>query len=90
VNLSKISSKNQVTVPKEIRQFLKVKEGDQLNWVPTSNGEVTIKKADVKTTMLDFFNKMSEEAEKQGLTEDDLLMELDKVREDKRNVQYKS
>jgi AbrB family looped-hinge helix DNA binding protein len=82
--ITKISSKNQVTIPKEVRRFLGVKEGDQLNWVQSSNGEVIIKKADVKTTMLDFFTKMSEEAKKQGLTEEDLLSELDQIREEKR------
>lgn len=84
MGITKISSKNQVTIPKEVRQYLGVKEGDQLNWVPAPDGEVIIKKADVKTTMLDFFTKMSEEAKKQGLTEEDLLFELDQIREEKR------
>lgn len=87
MDISKVSSKNQITVPKEVREFMGIGEGDRLNWVLKSNGEVTIKKADVKTEMIDFFTKMSKEAEKQGLTEEDLLSELDKIRGEKQNVQ---
>lgn len=86
MDISRVSSKNQVTVPKEVRRLMGIREGDRLSWIPNSNGEVIIKKADVKTEMLEFFTKMSEEANNQGLTEDDLLFELDRIREEKRNA----
>jgi len=39
---SKISSKGQVTIPKEIREYLKVKGSDKIFFTPLENGKVLI------------------------------------------------
>lgn len=39
---SKITSKNQVTIPKTVRDFLEVKSSDMIEWKIESNGKVTI------------------------------------------------
>lgn len=39
-----ITSKGQVTIPKEIREKLDLQEGDQLEFVITDDGELTIRR----------------------------------------------
>lgn len=83
MNFSKVSSKNQVVVPKEVREALGIQDGDQIQWVIRQQGEVVVRKVEIQTVIYDFFQMMAEEAEKQGLTEDELLDELKKVREER-------
>jgi len=45
MNLARVSSQGQVTVPVEIRRFLKIKEGDKLLFFRRENGEVVIDNA---------------------------------------------
>lgn len=83
MNFSKVSSKNQVVVPKEVREALGIQDGDQIQWVIRQQGEVVVRKVEIQTAIYDFFQMIAEEAEKQGLTEDELLDELKKVREER-------
>ncbi|KRL37601.1 AbrB/MazE/SpoVT family DNA-binding domain-containing protein [Liquorilactobacillus uvarum] len=39
---SKIKSKNQVTIPKIVREFLKIQSTNTIEWQIESNGKVTI------------------------------------------------
>ena len=45
MNLAKISSQGQVTVPIEIRRLLKLKDGDKILFFQRENGEVIIDNA---------------------------------------------
>ena len=45
--VTKISSKNLVTIPKEVRLILGVKEGDRIAFI-LKDGEVIIRKAELK------------------------------------------
>ena len=45
MNLAKISSNGQITVPIEIRRLLKLKEGDKILFIQRENGEVVIDNA---------------------------------------------
>ena len=38
--ISKITAKNQVTVPKQVRQALGLKEHDQLRWIAKDDGSI--------------------------------------------------
>jgi AbrB family looped-hinge helix DNA binding protein len=42
MNLAKLSSTGQITVPVEIRRFLKLKEGDKILFAQNQNGEIVI------------------------------------------------
>ena len=41
---STLSSKGQITIPKEIRDFLKLSKGDQLHFIIDENGDVRLQK----------------------------------------------
>jgi antitoxin PrlF len=45
MNLAKISSNGQITVPVEIRRLLKLKEGDKVLFIQRENGEIVIDNA---------------------------------------------
>jgi AbrB family looped-hinge helix DNA binding protein len=41
--VGKVTSKGQTTVPKEIRDFLGLEEGTQMEWIVDDKGKVTVK-----------------------------------------------
>ena len=45
MNLAKISSNGQITVPVEIRRTLNLKEGDKVLFFMRENGDITIRNA---------------------------------------------
>ena len=87
MEVSRISSKGQVTVPKTIRQKLKLDEGDRVAFIE-DNGKIVITKASV-VALRELQKEIGDEAEKQGITEEDLQVELEKVREDRWNERQK-
>lgn len=87
MEVSRISSKGQVTVPKTIRQKLKLEEGDRVAFIE-DNGRIMITKASI-LALRELQKEISQEAEKQGITEDDLQKELEQVRKDMWNERKK-
>jgi len=75
-----VTSKFQVTIPKEIREILDVKEGDKLIFTIDDKGEVVIKKA-VIVTLDELSALISQEAEKQGYTKEQLEEDISKAKE---------
>jgi AbrB family looped-hinge helix DNA binding protein len=47
MNLAKLSSTGQITVPVEIRRLLRLKEGDKILFIQNENGEVVINNASI-------------------------------------------
>jgi len=47
MNLAKISTNGQITVPAEIRRVLHVGTGDKIMFVRLKNGEVVVRKLDI-------------------------------------------
>ena len=47
MNLAKMSSNGQITVPVEIRRFLNLREGDKVLFVQRENGDVVIDNASI-------------------------------------------
>ncbi|MCL2637903.1 MAG: AbrB/MazE/SpoVT family DNA-binding domain-containing protein [Oscillospiraceae bacterium] len=45
MNLARVSSNGQITVPVEIRRLLKVKEGNKLLFMRKDNGEIVVSNA---------------------------------------------
>jgi AbrB family looped-hinge helix DNA binding protein len=75
-----VTSKFQVTIPKEIREILDVKEGNKLIFTIDDKGEVVIKKA-VIVALDELSALISEEAEKQGYTKEQLGEDISKAKE---------
>ena len=88
MEVSRISSKGQVTIPKTIRESLKLRQGDRVAFIE-ENGKVVISKASL-VALRDLQEAMSKEAEQQGITEQDLLDELKKVRKEMWNERVKN
>ena len=47
MNLAKLSSTGQITVPVEIRRLLNLKEGDKILFMKNGNGEIVINNASI-------------------------------------------
>jgi AbrB family looped-hinge helix DNA binding protein len=47
MNLARVSSNGQITVPVEIRRSLKLKEGDKVLFIQNENGEMVIENASI-------------------------------------------
>ena len=47
MNLAKLSSTGQITVPVEIRRLLRLREGDKILFMQNANGEVIIENASI-------------------------------------------
>lgn len=87
MEVSRISSKGQVTIPKAIRERLNVDEGDKLAFIE-DNGKIVITKSSV-VALRQFLDSMSKEAQEKGITEEMLLDDLEKVREEMWNERKK-
>ena len=75
MNLAKISANGQITVPVEIRRFLKVKEGDKLLFMRKENGEVV-----VNNSSLLALQEAQDAVEGTNFSEDEILEEVMRVR----------
>ncbi|WP_415537490.1 AbrB/MazE/SpoVT family DNA-binding domain-containing protein [Dehalobacter sp. 4CP] len=87
MEISRISSKGQVTIPKPIRDMLKLNEGDRVAFLE-DNGKVVITKASL-IALRELQDALSTEAQEKGITEQDLLNELEVVREEMWNERKK-
>ena len=80
MNLAKISSNGQITVPIEIRRLLKLKEGDKILFIQQENGEIVINNASA-TAILNAQKAFEGVAEELGYpSEDDIQSWIDKER----------
>ncbi|WP_302104771.1 AbrB/MazE/SpoVT family DNA-binding domain-containing protein [Polycladomyces zharkentensis] len=88
MEVSRMSSKGQVTIPKSIRERLNLKEGDRVAFIEDENGNVTITKASTLA-----FNRIADKiarmAEEKGITEEELLETLERVREERYRERYR-
>jgi antitoxin PrlF len=87
MEISRISSKGQVTIPKPIRDLLRLNEGDRVAFLE-DNGKVIITKASL-IALRELQDALGTEAQEKGLTEEDLLRELEVVREEMWNERKK-
>lgn len=87
MEVSRISSKGQVTIPKSIRDILNLNEGDRVAFIE-NDGKVIITKASL-ITLRELQDALGKEAQEKGITETDLLKELEIVREEMWNERKK-
>ncbi len=80
MNLAKISSNGQITVPVEIRRRLNLKEGDKILFIERENGEIVINNAS-STAILKAQKAFEGVAEAIGIkNEDEVQALVDEVR----------
>jgi len=87
VEVSRISSKGQVTIPKTIRELLNLNEGDRVAFLE-ENGKIMITKASL-IALNELQDALSKEAKEKSISEEELLTELKAVREELWNERKK-
>lgn len=75
----KLSSKGQITLPKEIREDLKADKGDLLIIYKFDDHRYVIEK---RTPFAELTEEIAQEAKRKGYTEDDLKRMVEKVRDE--------
>ncbi len=78
MNLAKVSSNGQITVPIEIRRKLDVKEGDKIIFLEKPNGEITLQNSSI-IAIREAQDKLSDVQ----LSEDEILQDVMDIRYDK-------
>ncbi len=82
---AKMSSRGQVTIPKEIREELELSRGDRIEFIQDGEGRYILKKKD---PLSEISRELAEEARKKGYTEKDLRERIEEVREELWNELY--
>jgi AbrB family looped-hinge helix DNA binding protein len=89
MELARVSSKGQITIPIEIRKKLKLKEGDKVLFAE-ENGNIFVLNASL-VALKEIQENMKDEAEKQYLnSEEDVNDYVEKVREEKWEQKYEN
>lgn len=78
--IARVTAKGQITIPKPVRHALDLEEGDRVVFVE-EDGKMVLKKAAL-IAFEDFANSISQEAQEKGITEEDLLTDLERVRKE--------
>jgi antitoxin PrlF len=81
IDVSKMTSKGQITIPKTIRQRLNLVEGDKVAFIEDDNGKIIITRSSV-LALREFLDSMSKESLAKEVTEEELLSDLEQVREE--------
>lgn len=74
IDNAKVMSKGQVTIPKDVRDILGISSGDRVTFVVENGNVRIINSAAYAMQMLQ--KQMEGEAERNGLTSDDLVMDM--------------
>lgn len=82
MNRAKLSFKNQVIIPEKVREKLQLAPGDELDFWENELGEIVLRKADPLDRVFTLLDEVNEEAERVGVTEEDLLIELSSLRKE--------
>jgi AbrB family looped-hinge helix DNA binding protein len=85
VNQAKLSAKNQIVVPEMVREKLELTPGDVLDFMENELGEIVLKKGNRQESFFSLLDQVHDEAEKEGVTEEELLAELAHVRKARRH-----
>lgn len=75
---AKVMSKGQVTIPKDIREKMKINEGDQVVFVYDNEKVIMMNSAIYAMKLMQ--EVMNGEAEKQGISEEDVSKMIREVR----------
>jgi AbrB family looped-hinge helix DNA binding protein len=85
MNQAKLSAKNQIVVPEMVREKLELTPGDVLDFMENELGEIVLKKGNRLESFFSLLDQVHDEAEKEGVTEVELLTELAHIRKERRH-----
>ena len=89
MELARVSSKGQITIPIEIRKKLNLKEGDKVLFVE-ENGNIFMLNASL-VALREIQENMKDEGKKQNLnSEEDVNEYVEKIREEKWEQKYEN
>ena len=89
MELARVSSKGQITIPIEIRKKLNLKEGDKVLFLE-ENGNVFVLNASL-VALREIQENMKDEGKKQNLnSEEDVNEYVEKIREEKWEQKYEN
>ena len=89
MELARVSSKGQITIPIEIRKKLNLKEGDKVLFVE-ENGNIFVLNASL-VALREIQENMKDEGKKQNLnSEEDVNEYVEKIREEKWEQKYEN
>jgi len=89
MELARVSSKGQITIPIEIRKKLNLKEGDKVLFVE-ENGNIFVLNASL-VALKEIQQNMKDEGKKQDLnSEEDVNEYVEKIREEKWEHKYEN
>lgn len=77
---TRISSRGQIVIPKDLRKKYGLTEGDSVIW-KEEGGKLVLHKADWK----DYTNEIARKLTEAGITEEEMMEELKQVRKDMYN-----
>ena len=78
MEVSRVTSKGQITIPKAVRERLNLAEGDKVAFIE-KDGNIVITKSSI-IALREFLDSISREAQEKGITEEELLKDLEQVR----------
>ena len=76
IEVSRVTSKGQITIPKAIRKRLNLTEGDKVAFIEDESGKIMMVKSST-IALRNFLDSMNQEALDQGITEEELLSDLE-------------
>jgi AbrB family looped-hinge helix DNA binding protein len=88
MEVSRVTSKGQITIPKAIRERLNLEEGDKVAFIEDESGKIVITKSSL-IELREFLDSMAKKAQANRITEDELLDDLKQVREEMWNERNK-
>lgn len=81
MEVSRVTSKGQITIPKTIGKRLNLEEGDKVVFIEDESGRIVIAKSSM-IALREFLDSKAREANAGGVAEQDLLNDLEQVREE--------
>jgi len=84
---AKVMAKGQITIPKEIRNDLKLKEGDSISFIKNANGGYEIVNSSLYTIRM-IQNAINEIKDKVELTDEEVAKMVEEFRADESNYRH--
>lgn len=84
IDNAKVMAKGQITIPKDVREVLGVTNGDRVSFIVEGNTVRIVNSAVYAMQILQ--NEMAGEAERTGLTSDDVIALVRELRSEDENI----